>query len=163
MQYHYHLLECAVNDKVGILATLRDTKSFSVAKLLFSLAKLLLAVTIQLLWKYEKNADHQIHSCFRSARTSCATFDGLICLQAKQFLFPFALFSIFGQPCHPCQPRQPGHPPHFWSLLVTSGHIWSFCWFLVLYRTFWNFFLIFWLFLLISSNFWYFLVHSGTF
>ena len=88
----------------------------------FSLAKLLLAVTIQLLWNYEKNADHQIHSCFRSARTSCATFNGLICLQAKQFLFPFALFSIFGQPCNPCQPRQPGHPSHFWSLLVTSGH-----------------------------------------
>ena len=130
MQYHYHLLECAVNDKVGILATLRDTKSFSLAKLLFSLAKLLLAVTIQLLWKYEKNADHQIHSCFRSARTSCATFNGLICLQAKQFLFPFASH---------CSPYLESPVTHVNPVnLVTPSLLVT--WFLVLYRTFWYFF-----------------------
>ena len=35
MQYHYHLLECAVNDKVGILATLRDTNSLFFSKIAF--------------------------------------------------------------------------------------------------------------------------------
>ena len=35
MQYHYHLLECAVNDKVGILATLRGAQSFFFSKIAF--------------------------------------------------------------------------------------------------------------------------------
>ena len=77
--------------------------------------------------KVWKNDVHQIHSCFRSTRTSCATFlmVPFVCRQKRFFLLLLLRIVLhIWTTLSPCQPRQPPSLGHFRSLLVIFVDFW---------------------------------------